>query len=123
MPRYDFATHSRWADEDVLEPRPVIVVEGILVLTDAELRARFDASVYVDAPDDTRLIRRIRRDIAQRGRQVDEILAQWERTVAPMHRAFVAPSMSHADIVLDGTADVAVLVLALEELLPLLAGS
>lgn len=113
VPRYDFASHSRLPEEDVLEPRPVIVVEGILVLADEDLRARFDAKVYVDAPDDTRLIRRIRRDLKQRGRQVDEVLSQWERTVAPMHRKFVAPSRAHADIVLDGTEDVAALVNAL----------
>lgn len=118
VPRYDFASHSRLPDEDVLDPRPVIVVEGILVLTDPDLRERFDAKVYVDTPDDTRLIRRIRRDLKQRGRQVDEVLAQWERTVGPMHHKFVQPSKAHADVVLDGTADVASMVKALLALLP-----
>lgn len=118
VPRYDFASHSRLGEEDLLEPTPVIVVEGILVLSDAALRERFDARIYVDAPDDTRLIRRIRRDLKQRGRQVDEVLAQWERTVAPMHRKFVAPSKAHADIVLDGTEDLASLVNELLALVP-----
>jgi uridine kinase len=118
VPRYDFAAHRRIEDGDLLEPRPVIVVEGILVLTDEALRARFDAKVYVDCPDDTRLIRRIRRDLKQRGRQVDDVLLQWEQTVSPMHNKFVAPTKALADTVLDGTSDVALLVNALLALVP-----
>ncbi len=106
VPHYDFASHSRWPEEhwDVLVPRPVIVVEGILVLSDAELRAQMDHKVFVHAPDDIRLARRIRRDISERGRQLDDVLAQYMSTVRPMHQRFVAPSKQMADLVLDGTA-------------------
>lgn len=106
-PRYDFATHSRFADEDVIEPRPIVLVEGILVFADAELRARFDWRVFVDAPDDIRLLRRVRRDVAERGRSVDSVLNQYERSVRPMHEQFVAPGRAHAHLVLDGTAPLA----------------
>jgi len=106
VPRYDFSTSSRLPEEDTLTPRPVVIVEGILVLTDAELRSRFDHRVFVFTPDDVRLSRRIRRDIAERGRTWDEVLEQYEQTVRPMHEAFVAPSSAHADLVLDGTGPV-----------------
>jgi uridine kinase len=103
LPRYDFRTHSRELVEEDVDPRPLIIVEGILVLSDAELRRRFDLSVFVDTPDDVRLLRRLRRDIAERGRTVDDVLAQYERTVRPMHEQFVRPSRDHAQVVLDGT--------------------
>lgn len=106
VPRYDFARHARHAEEDELPPRPVIVVEGILVLADPALRAEMDHRVFVHAPDDVRLMRRIRRDRAERGREIDEILAQWERTVRPMHQAYVATSRPHAHLELDGTAPI-----------------
>lgn len=110
VPRYEYARHSRADEEDLIEPRPIVIVEGILVLADAALRARFDHAAFVYTPDDIRLIRRIRRDSAERGRTVSEILDQWEKTVRPMHEAFVAPSMSHVGQVLDGTAPIASLV-------------
>jgi uridine kinase len=106
LPDYDFATHRRRAAEDVVAPTPVIVVEGILVLADASLRARFDLAVFVDAPADVRLVRRVQRDVAERGRTVESVLAQYLATVRPMHEAFVAPSLAHAHLVLDGTAEV-----------------
>ncbi len=106
IPDYDFATHRRRAEEDVLAPTPVIVVEGILVLSDPALRARFDLAAFVDAPADVRLIRRVQRDVAERGRTVESVFAQYLATVRPMHEAFVAPSVTHADLVLDGTAEV-----------------
>lgn len=105
LPGYDFARHQRLdpADWDAVEPRSVIIVEGILVLTDEDLRAQMDHRVYVHAPDDIRLLRRIRRDVTERGRDVAEILHQYERTVRPMHNRFVQPSMGVADLVVDGT--------------------
>lgn len=105
IPDYDFATHERFPSErwEVVEPRPVVIVEGILVLADPYLREAMDHKVFVHAPDDIRLMRRIRRDVAERGRSVIEILEQYERTVRPMHQAFVAPSRHHADLVVDGT--------------------
>jgi uridine kinase len=110
VPRYDFATHSRLAEEDLLEPRPVILVEGILVLSDAALRERFDHAIFVHTADDIRLMRRIRRDMAHRGRGIHDILAQYERTVRPMHVRHVEPSRAHADRVFDGTEPIESLV-------------
>lgn len=106
LPAYDFASHdrmpqSRW---DHAPARPIVVVEGILVLAIPELRDTFDLRVFVDAPDDLRLVRRIRRDTTERGRSVHDVLDQYERTVRPMHERWVAPSRAHADLVLDGTS-------------------
>ncbi len=109
LPVYDFTRHARLPEEehDLVDPRPVIVVEGILVLAEPELRERFDHAVFVHAPDDLRLLRRIQRDRAERGREVDEILRQYVLSVRPMHEAFVAPSREHADLVVDGDAPIA----------------
>ena len=106
VPEYDFATHERqppdaWPE---LEPRPLIIVEGILVLAHAGLREAMDYRVFVHTPADIRLMRRIRRDVQERGRKVLDILDQYERTVRPMHEAFVTPSRHHADLVVDGTS-------------------
>lgn len=105
LPVYDFARHDRAPPErwDPVEPRPVLLVEGILVLAIPALREALDLRVFVDTPDDLRLVRRIRRDVASRGRTVHSVLDQYERTVRPMHEAFVAPSRVHADLLLDGT--------------------
>jgi uridine kinase len=105
LPVYDFARHDRAPPErwDPVEPRRVLVVEGILVLAIPALRQVLDLRVFVDTPDDLRLARRIRRDVSSRGRTVYSVLDQYERTVRPMHEAFVAPSRAHADLLLDGT--------------------
>jgi uridine kinase len=105
LPVYDFPRHRRAAEEEVVVARRLLVVEGILVLADPALRARFDVTFYVHAPDDVRLARRVRRDIEKRGRTVHQILDQYEATVRPMHQAYVEPSRAHADHVLDGTSD------------------
>ncbi len=104
VPAYDFATQRRldqqqWSE---LSPGRVLVVEGILVLTDAELRATMTHRIFVHTPDDIRLARRLRRDIAERGRGLDDILAQYMATVRPMHEEFVVPSREHAELVLSG---------------------
>lgn len=114
LPTYDFSRHRRLppTEADRVHPRPVVVVEGILVLAEPQLRSRFHHAVYVHAPDDLRLLRRIERDRAERGRELDEILRQYLRSVRPMHEAFVAPSRQHADLVLDGTASLAASVAA-----------
>ena len=106
LPDYDFSTHLRRVEEDLVAPTPVIVVEGILVLSDPALRARFDLAAFVDAPADVRLLRRVQRDVAERGRTVESVFAQYLATVRPMHEAFVAPSVAHAHLVLDGTTEV-----------------
>lgn len=103
VPRYDFANHARAGGHDEVEPRPFILVEGILALASPELCDRMDYKVFVDAPPDVRLIRRIRRDMARRGRDVHQIMEQYERTVRPMHLRFVDPSRARADLVVDGT--------------------
>lgn len=110
VPRYEYNLHARALAEDLIEPRPILVVEGILVLENTDLCARFDHKVYVDCPDDIRLARRIRRDIQKRGRTALEVLDQWEKTVRPMHEAYVVPSRVRADQILDGTAPVESLV-------------
>ena len=99
-PTYDFATHSRRAETEPIDPRPVILVEGILVLAEPALRERMDVKLYVDAPDDVRLMRRIERDLHERGRSVESVLEQYRRTVRPMHLEFVEPSKRHADLII-----------------------
>lgn len=108
-PHYDFATCTREPGR-VIQPRPVIVVEGILLLADANLRERFDRMVFVTAPDDIRLARRVQRDVAKRGQTVEAVIAKYMATVRPMHEQFVVPSADHAHLVLDGTSPVDALV-------------
>lgn len=98
-PVYDFKTHTRMEVTEHVEPCPVVVVEGILVLADPQLRNRLDVKIFVDTDDDVRLMRRIRRDIEERGRSFDDIRTQYNRTVRPMHIQFVAPSRRFADLV------------------------
>ena len=102
VPRYDFATHRRVPERDHVEPAPLVLVEGILVLTDEALRARFDITVFVDCPDDVRLLRRMLRDLRERGRDVEGVARQYLATVRPMHQTFVVPSAVHAQVRLDG---------------------
>jgi uridine kinase len=98
-PTYDFAVHDRAPEGLRIEPAPVVMVEGILVLADDRLRARFDAKVYVDTDADIRLMRRIRRDLEHRGRSFAQIRKQYYETVRPMHLAFVEPSKRFADVI------------------------
>ena len=98
-PTYDFAVHDRAKDGVRINPAPVIVVEGILVLADDRLRARFDVKLFVDTDSDIRLMRRIRRDIEQRGRTFAQVRKQYKETVRPMHLAFVEPSKRFADLI------------------------
>lgn len=100
-PVYDFATHSRTAATRRVEPRPLVVCEGILLLAVPELRDSFDLRVFVDAPADVRVLRRLQRDIAERGRTVDSVVHQYMQTVRPMHERFVEPARATADLVLD----------------------
>lgn len=104
-PRYDFARHARGPGGVEIPARDVIIVEGILVFVWPELVRLMDIKVFVDTPDDTRLLRRVRRDIADRGRDVDSVLAQYQDTVRPMHAAFVGPSRERADLVVPGEGD------------------
>jgi len=99
-PVYDFTTHTRRDETETVEPRPVIIIEGILVLAEAALEDRMDIRIYVDAADDIRLMRRIRRDMEERNRSIEGILRQYERTVRPMHLEFVEPSKRQADVII-----------------------
>ena len=99
-PTYSFATHARLEATETIEPRPVVLVDGILVLAEPDLRERMDVKLYVDAPDDVRLMRRIERDLHERGRSIDSVLEQYRRTVRPMHLEFVEPSKRHADVII-----------------------
>lgn len=99
-PTYDFTTHTRLTESILVQAQPVIVLDGILVLAEPALRARMDIKIYVDTDDDIRLLRRIRRDMKKRGRSIDSILDQYERTVRPMHIEYVEPSKRHADVII-----------------------
>lgn len=99
MPVYEFATHSRSAQVRRVAPADVVVVDGILLLADAAVRAWCDVKVFVDADADVRLVRRIRRDTAVRGRTLESVLEQYLSTVQPMHLQFVEPSKRYADVI------------------------
>ena len=100
VPIYDFTTHSRLKDRvKVVEPKSIILVEGILIFSDEELVNLLDLKVFVDADSDVRLIRRISRDVAERGRSINSVMDQYTTTVRPMHNMFVEPSKQVADII------------------------
>lgn len=100
MPLYDFVTHTRSDDIEVINPKPVVIVEGILIFAEPRVLDLLDVRVFVDTPDDVRLMRRLRRDIMERGRTFERTLEQYERTIRPMHFEFVEPSKRHADIII-----------------------
>ena len=100
VPIYDFATHSRTAATYRVEPAPVILLEGILILSEQELRGVMDMRLYVDTAADIRFIRRLHRDSEERGRTLDSIVNQYLTTVRPMHLEFVEPSKRYADIII-----------------------
>ena len=100
MPTYDFARDLRGSSVVPVASAPVVLVEGILVLYEPALRELFDLKLYVDTDADVRLIRRLRRDIAERGRAVDNVIAQYLATVRPGHEQFVEPSKRHADVII-----------------------
>lgn len=99
QPVYSFITHGRTDETLRTPPKNVIIVEGILVLTNPELREQFDLKIFVHADSDERLIRRIQRDIQERGRDLDEVLTRYRTTLKPMHEQFIEPSKNYADII------------------------
>ena len=99
-PTYDFTTHSRRPATETVQPHAVVIVEGILVLAEPELCDRMDIKIFVDADDDVRLIRRIQRDLHERGRDIETVIQQYQRTVRPMHLEFVEPSKRGADVII-----------------------
>ncbi|MGF1554691.1 uridine kinase [Paucihalobacter sp.] len=100
QPVYSFVNHNRTSDIIVTHPRKVMIVEGILILTHPELRNMFDIKIYVHADSDERLIRRLKRDINERGRDIDEVLARYQNTLKPMHQQFIEPTKEYADIII-----------------------
>lgn len=101
-PVYDFTLHNRSDKVVRIDPRPVIIVDGILILSDPALRETFDLKIYVETDADERILRRARRDMEVRGRKIDDIMAQYLNTVKPMHETHVEPSKKHADLILNG---------------------
>jgi uridine kinase len=100
QPTYSFVTHNRTEDTVLTHPRKVMIVEGILILANPELRELFDIKVFVHADSDERLIRRLKRDIAERGRDMDEVLNRYQNTLKPMHQQFIEPTKAFADIII-----------------------
>jgi uridine kinase len=100
LPVYDFKTHTRTSRSLSVEPQSVIIVEGILVFVEQALRNEFDVKIFVDTDPDIRFIRRLQRDIAERGRTTDSVIQQYLNTVRPMHLEFVDPSKRYADVII-----------------------
>lgn len=100
QPVYSFVKHNRTGDTILTHPRKVIIVEGILILTHPELRDMFDIKIFVHADTDERLIRRLKRDITERGRDLDEVLTRYQNTLKPMHDQFIEPMKEYADIII-----------------------
>jgi uridine kinase len=100
LPLYDFKTNTRLNETKHVESKPIVIVEGILIFSDPRLLEQMDIKVFVDTPDDVRFIRRLRRDLAERGRTVESVIEQYIGTVRPMHMQFVEPSKRHADVII-----------------------
>jgi uridine kinase len=99
-PVYDFTVHDRSEETRRIEPGRVLLVDGIMVLALAEVRELLDIKIYVDTDADVRILRRIRRDVKERGRSLDSVIAQYVETVKPMHEAYVEPSKRYADLII-----------------------
>jgi len=122
IPVYDFTRYARRPTTETILPRKAIIVEGILIYTDAELRRLMDIKVFVDTDADTRFIRRLQRDVKERGRSMDSVIEQYQNTVKPMHLEFVEPSKRYADIIIPVGGRNAVAVDLLLSLIRSLAG-
>lgn len=114
MPVYDFRTHTRTNEVEVIEPKPVVLIEGILIFAEPRILELLDVKVFVDTPDDIRFIRRLERDISERGRTMESVIEQYLVTVRPMHYEFVDPSKRHADLIIPegGNSDVGIEILS-----------
>jgi uridine kinase len=100
VPTYDFATYARLPETRLIVPRPVVLLEGILIFTEPVLRRRMQIKLFVDADADLRFIRRLKRDVEERGRSVDSVIDQYLNTVRPMHLEFVEPTKRYADVII-----------------------
>lgn len=105
VPQYDYSTHNRAEETVLLEPSTVLILEGILILQEEKLRERLDLRVFVDVPLDICLSRRLRRDVKERGRDLDSVLDQYHATVRPMFFQFIEPSRQHADLIIPRGGD------------------
>lgn len=103
VPQYDFATHSRLEETIQYEPKEIIIIEGILILSNAKIRSIVDESIFVEAPEEIRYQRRLKRDVEERGRTEEGVYAQFYKQVKPMHDEFVEPSKKYADCITSGT--------------------
>ena len=100
QPVYSFVTHNRVKDTLITHPRKVVIVEGILIFNSKRLRDLFDIKIFVHADADERLIRRVRRDLEERGRDINEVLSRYQNTLKPMHQQFIEPTKNYADIII-----------------------
>ena len=100
MPIYDYTVHTRKAETKAVPAKPIVIVEGILIFNDARTREAMDVKIFVETADDLRFIRRLKRDITERGRSVDSVINQYLETVRPMHQQFVEPSKRFADVII-----------------------
>ncbi|HRN40631.1 MAG: uridine kinase [Flavobacteriales bacterium] len=100
QPIYSYTTHSRTGDYTVIHPKEILIVEGILIFTSEQLRKMCDIKIFVHTDSDLRLIRRIKRDINERGRDLEEVLNRYENTLKPMHNQFIEPTMKYADLII-----------------------
>lgn len=100
VPTYDFTNHCRTDETETLGPQPILLVEGILIFSEPELRSLFDIKIFVDTDPDLRFIRRLQRDIRERGRTAESVIEQYLSTVRPMHLKFVEPSKRYADVII-----------------------
>ena len=100
IPIYDFKQHTRTSKTRRIEPHPVILVEGILIFVEPQLRKLFDVKIFVDTPADIRFIRRLTRDMEERNRSLESVIEQYKNTVRPMHLEFVEPSKRYADVII-----------------------
>lgn len=100
QPVYSFITHNRTKDTLITHPRKVVIVEGILIFNNRQLRDLFDIKIFVHADADERLIRRVKRDINERGRDINEVLTRYQSTLKPMHQQFIEPTKNYADIII-----------------------
>ncbi len=99
-PQYDFVNHCRKTETVAVEPKPLIIFEGIIIFFDPEIRELLDLKIYVDTPDDIRFIRRLKRDIVERGRTLDSVITQYYEYVRPGHYQFVEPTKAYADLII-----------------------
>lgn len=105
IPVYDYSVHNRSKETIHIEPQRVVILEGILLLYDARLRDLMDVKIFVDAPADERLVRRIKRDMVERDRSLQSVLSQYQDTVRPMHEQFVEPTKAYADVIIPRGGD------------------